>query len=476
MNDKTVSKHLINLEKNFASDNPVLLNATKAFHELDQLEYELGLLGEDDTTASKNTWWPVISVISSHASAKTKFINEYFASDTLLSGIQSAINKFTVLQHSNQPNSVTLPGTALDVDQRFPFYQISKKIEQKKAGEGERINSYLELKTVTNPRLKGKLFIDTPPVEFALANPVSNLLTQYSIEVSDLILVFTDIFNSDPHLINELTQHIIAHQDSNKFVYLIDQTNAELTPSNGAELVTNWQRRLAELGLNTGQFIILDKQNQSGFSEIDQRLANVDHDRSYRVLNSLDHSIREIGEVIMPEITEGISVWKDRCNFSTLLILGFIVTLMLFAEINIGFFAFFLDPIIGPLIIITLTTVMVPLHLLISKVQAKFIVKRLDDRQKELHILENLSEIFEKSLTPWRMLLPITTPVGWNKATKARLAQLSDKAKGLVQTLNDNFTTYNAIVTNDEPVSAPQPSVLDPELPGAFSSQSGFDN
>ena len=53
MTEKTASKYLINLEKHFANDNPVLLKSAKVFHELDQIEFELGLISNDETTANK---------------------------------------------------------------------------------------------------------------------------------------------------------------------------------------------------------------------------------------------------------------------------------------------------------------------------------------------------------------------------------------------------------------------------------------
>jgi phage-related tail protein len=86
---------------------------------------------------------------------------------------------------------------------------------------------------------------------------------------------------------------------------------------------------------------------------------------------------------------------------------------------------------------------MVPLHLLISKLQAKLIINKLNERQKELHLMENLAGLFEKNITFARMLMPTTEPAGWNKKIKARLRQLTDKAKELVQSLNDNFGSYN---------------------------------
>jgi hypothetical protein len=241
-----------------------------------------------------------------------------------------------------------------------------------------------------------------------------------------------------------------VHQDSNKFVYLIDEPIATLNPAKTNEIISLWQRKLSALGLNTGQFIVLpnqqiniNPQNQADFTEIDQRLANVAYDRTYRVLDSLEKNIRQIDNVVMPEVKKGIVLWIERVNVSSLIVLGFIATVAVFAEIQIGILDFLIDPIIGPILISVLVAVMVPIHLLISRLQAKLIINKLNDRQKELHLMENLANIFEKNLTLTRMLLPITEPVGWNKKTKARLAQLSENTKELVQSLNDSFSTYN---------------------------------
>jgi len=450
MTEKTASKYLSNLEKQFANDNPVLLKASKIFQELDQIEYDLGLIEPDETTACKYSWWPIVSLIGGNSTAKSRFINAYFGSEQLLSGIQASSHKFTVLLHSSQPNSATLLGSALDVDPRYPFYQISSKIERQQEGEGSRINAYLELKTIQSERLKGKLFIDAPNIVTSLTTPVISLLTKHTIENADLVLVFTDAFEQESPLVHELIQHIINYQDANKFVYLIDEPTANLSISNSSAIISLWQRKLSELGINTGQFIVLpNPQNvvnlsQSGyFAEIDLRLANVEHDRSYRILDSLEKSIHDIENVVIPEVTKGIALWKDRSNLSTLVVLSFIATLAIFAEIQIGILEFLIDPIIGPILLVALIAVMVPVHLLISRMQAKLIIQKLNARQKELHLMENLDDMFEKSLTFVRMILPTTEPVGWNKKTRARLSQLTEKAQELVQALNDHFSNYN---------------------------------
>jgi hypothetical protein len=442
MTDKTVSKYLLNLEKHFTNDNPTLLKAAKIFHELDQLEYDLGLLEEDDTTASRGSWWPIVSLIGGNSTAKSKFINNYLGTDQLTSGIQTAAHKFTVLLHNNQPNSVTLPGTALDVDHRYPFYQISQKIEQKQKGEGSRINAYLELKTIHSEHLKGKLFVDAPNMSASQISPIDALLTKHVIENSDLVLVFTDVFETKTPLVNELIQLIITHQDANKFIFIVEQAAAFMTPANSHDIIAAAQRQLFDLGINAGQFIALSSQ-QTDFAEIDQRMANVAHDRSYRVLNGLERSIYDLQEVVIAEVRKDIAVWKERTNMSTLIILGFVAFLAVLIEVEVGLLEFLINPIIGPIIVISLIAIMLPLHLMISRLQAKFIIKRLTVRQKQLNLTENLANLFEKNLTIGRILLPVSEPVGWNKKTKARLSQILEKTKQLVQSLNDDFGSYD---------------------------------
>lgn len=452
MTEKTVSKYLSNLEKYFASDSPILQKTAKVFHELDQLEYDLGLIGADDTTATKSSWWPIITLIGGASNAKSKFMNAYFGSDLQLTGLQTSHNKFSVLLHNNQTSPTNLPGTALDVDHRFPFYQISRKLEQLQPGEGSRINAYLELKTLPSDHLKGRLFIEAPGISATPVNPVTAFLVTYAIENSDTVFVFTDTFETPSPLLDELIAQIKLHQDTNKLIYLIDAP-AALNAARTGEIISSWQRRLADLGISSGQFMILPSQDtgfipQPGkvdFSLIDQRLANVGYDRTYRILQTLESNIAEIENVVVPEVKKGIATWKDRANMSSLLVLSLFIVLALFAEINTGIvLATLIDPILGPISLLVLIAIMTPIHLIFSRLHAKLIIAQLNNRQKELHLLENLAGMFEKNLTFSRMMLPVSEPAQWNKKTKARLSQLTSKTKDLVQSLNDTFSAYNA--------------------------------
>lgn len=443
MAEKTVSKHLINLEKHFSASNPILQKACKTFHELDQLEYDLGLINNEETTARKSSWWPIVSLIGGFSSAKSEFINRYLSTN-----LHSSNHKFTVHQYTPQANNATLPGTALDADHRLPFYLISQKIEQTTQGEGNKLNAYLELKTVNSERLKGKLFIDTPVLSASGENSVHTLLTQHILNMSDLVLVFTDLFDAPTELIQDSVNEIISQQDTNKFVFVIDHSEISLDENKTNEIIASWKRRLAELKIHTGQFIVLSDSNAS-ITDIDQRLANIENDRTYRVLHSLEKSIRDINGVIIPEVETLLVTWKDRINMSTFVILGFIVSLLLFAEITMGIVQILFDPIIGPAFILVIIAVLTPIHLMMAKVHAKIIIGRLHDRQKKLNLLENISGLFEQGLTFWRIILPINEPIGKSKKTQKRINSLVEQTKDMVQALNDQFSYHH----HEEPYS-----------------------
>lgn len=444
MAEKTVSKHLMSLEKHFALTQPALQRASRVFHELDQIEYELGLIEMDETSARKISWWPIVSLIGGNSPTKNNFLSHYLGSNLQSPVVHTSSHKFTVLQHTPQTTQVTLPGTALDVDYRLPFYQISDKIEQHIKGEGSKINGYLELKTLHSDSLKGKLFIDTPSYTATYHSPAQMLLTEHVLDISDLIFVFTDLFEAEEPVNEELIKSIISHQDSNKFVYIIDRSDMSLDAHKTNEVINAWQKKLAQLGLDTGEFIVLSEsennQDFSGIAAIEQRMANVENDRSYRVLHALEKNIRAIDDEIMPLVQAALIQWKERVHMTTLIITGFLVSLTLFAEISIGILDLILDPIVGPLSLVTLIGILIPAHIFNSKVHAKFISKELTIQQKQLNLTENIAALFEKSLSFWRILLPITEPVGSNRKMRAKLAHLLEKNKEIIQSLNDGFS------------------------------------
>lgn len=443
MADKSVSKYLSAIEKQFAATDPVLQKAVKIFQSLDELEFDLGLIDQEETTARRSTWWPVVSTVGGYAPAKSDFLARYLGAT-----IASARHKFTVLQYTSQPTSATLPGTAVDADHRLPFYQIGRALDQIVAGESGKLNSYLELITVASAKLKGRLVIDTPVLSPSVESDAMAMLRKHVIEISDLVLVFTDLFEADPAYNQATIEQIVQHQDTNKFVFVVDHSEILLDPVKSQEIVAAWQRRLAEFGIFSGQFLVL---SQSGNTQlIDQRLNNLSNDRSYRVLASLDSSIRAVDDVVFDEVEQALDTWKERCNATTLIIVSFIMMLAIFAEIAVGILDFLFDPILGPIIIALLLTVLVPMHLVVSRVYAKLSTNQLLKRQKQLVLAEDLAGLFGKSLSFWRTVLPITTPVGKNKKTRRKLNDLREQSKDLVQALNDQYSHSSQVAAFNE--------------------------
>ena len=478
MADKTISKHLVNLENYFADTQPILKKAGAIFHRLDDFEYTLGLLDESESTACKSSWWPVVSLIGGASQIKNDFIEHYLGSKPNHSSAYAAHHKFTVLQYTPQKTEVTLPGVALDVDHKLPFYQISHKIEQNLKGEGGKINTHLELKTSNSDKLIGKLFIDTPPLTED-SGDVQKFLMKHVLEISDASFIFTDIFDSEPLVIQELLDELIIRQDTHNLVYVVDHSDMSLDIAKSNEIINSWQQRLANLGLNTGHYVVLsdsDDVRLDGIRAIDERLENVEYHRTYRVLRNLEQSIRDVEEVIIPEVSTVLIQWKERSNVTTLIVMGFIVTLMLFAEITMGGIILnsIIDPIIGPIFLAVLILFFVPLHIVVSKIHAKFLLKSLYERQKKLVLIENLAGLFEKSLSFTRMLFPIKEPFGNSRKNRKKLKALIEQTQELVQSLNESFselslaprvmTPRQAEPHAPEPPPQPKPTVSAPPV------------
>ena len=461
MAEKSANKFLLYLEKHLANQNPALLEASSVYRELDQIVYDLGLIDDDDSMAIKISWWPIISVFATPTAGAEKFINQYLKTNLLDAERQLPRNKFTILHYSSKELPVTLPGTALDGDTRFPFYQISSKIEQIKKGEGGYINSHLEMKTADSAALQGKLIVVAANFTSEPQNPVVDYLNQFIVHRSDLVLVFFDAAKPDlGDLRDSLTRFIsesVKEQELNKVLFVINQRGSASNPVD-PEI---WKKQLHEFGLQSGQFVVLHEApeqnkliaqmsgsyqaasgNDAEMKKIHHRIEHINVESAYRILNSLQHSIDEIDDQVIPEVQKAIKTWKERSNFTSGLILSFFVFLILIGEISgFGLLDLFLDPFLAPISVAVIVVIMVPLHLLVSKMQAKFVIKDLEKKKKEQGLLENPAGLFEKGMTFWRIMLPIKEPVGWNKQTRAQLLKLQARVKRLVQSLNDNFSS-----------------------------------
>ena len=440
--EKTVSSSLHQLELQLADKNPALLQAFRLYHELDQVAYDLGLIGMDDSLANKTSWSPIITVIGDPSSGRNEFINRYL--DTATPAIDSFANhaQFTVLIHRPDTTPMALPGTAVDGDPRFPFYHISDRLEQIEKGESRHINTYLELTTNNSSQLKDKTIILAPGFAPNVKNNGVALLREHAATLSDLVFVFLDASKADleefrPALAPFLKMTTQSHNPG-KFIYVINQAQDTV---NTVDL-GSWKQQLSNLGLQSGQFFVLKQSTESNNQlAIEQKLANIDVESAYRILHTLEQHINEFDSVVIHEVKKAITLWKDRSHFTVIVVLSFIALTLVAGEIQFGLVAILLDPFVASIFLFLLVVTMIPFHIYSSKIHAKFIIKNLVERQTELGLMENLAALFERSLTFWRILLPYEQPVGWTKDVQETLDMIKTRAKGLVQSLNNTFNS-----------------------------------
>ena len=449
--EKPVSTSLQHVEQQLADKNPALLQAFRLYHELDQVAYELGLINMDDSLANKTSWSPIITVIGDPSSGRNEFINRYLGNTSLIQDFHSINAQFTVLIRRDDETPMTLPGTAVDGDPRFPFFHISERLDQLEQGESRNINSYLELKTNNSQNLRDKTIILAPGFSPNAKQEGVSLLRHHATELSDLVFIFFDA--SEPNLeayhatLTPFLKNIENSHNPSKFIYVINQPEDSST----AVDLGHWQQQLSHLGLQSGQFFIL-KQNAESTDQqaIEQKLANIDVESAYRILNTLEQHIEEFDSVVITEVRKATDLWKERSHFTIIVVLSFIALTLVAGEIQMGLVAVLLDPFIASIFFFLLIVILIPLHIYSSKIHAKFITKKLMERQTELGLIENLASLFNRGLTLWRILLPIREPIGWNKDVQETLSMIKTRAKGLVQSLNNSFNSGFRILSAEQ--------------------------
>ena len=440
--EKSVSSSLQHVELQLADKNPALLQAFRLYHELDQVAYDLGLIGMDDSLANKTSWSPVITVIGDASSGRNEFIDRYLANTIPVMDAHGINAEFTVLIHREGETPMALPGTAVDGDPRFPFFHISERLEQIEKGESRNINSYLDLKTNNSQNLKDKTIILAPGFSPNPKDEGIALIREHAIALSDQVFIFFDA--SQPSLEEYRTTLIpflkaaAKNHNPGKFIFVINQGAADQAPVD----LSSWKQQLNNLGLQTGQFFALNQNTQATDQKtIEQKLTNIDVESAYRILNTLEQHINEFDSVVIHEVKKAIILWKDRTHFTLIVVLSFIALTLVAGEIQMGLVAMLLDPFIASIFFFLLIVFLVPLHIYSSKVHARFISKKLAERQRELGLAENLPALFNKGLTLSRILFPVLEPVGWTKEIQDTLGMIKTRAQGLVQSLNNSFNS-----------------------------------
>ena len=467
--DKSIVKRFESLNSHLERENPVLIDAIGGFRKLDTIGYKTGLINTDESYAMKISWWPLVSMLGVFSAGKSSFINSYLGRDLQKTGNQAVDDKFTVVCYGEENAGRVLPGLALDADMRFPFYRISNEIEKVTTGEGRRIDAYLQLKVTDSEVVRGKILIDSPGFDADEQRNSTLKLTNHIMDISDLVLVFFDARHPEPGAMQDTLTHLVENtidrNDSNKFLFILNQIDTAAREDNTEEIVGAWQRALSQKGLTAGRFYTIynkdralpfddesvqqrfETKRDSDFAEIEDRIRQVEVERAYRIVGSMEKEAYSIRDEAIPAITRLKSLWSKRVLRFDAIILGLLAAGVFGVSIVTGaiggllsfILAAFTDPALMLMSFGGLAAVVALVHFGVRKLVTQYMSKRLDGTDDEPYV-----KAFRFNTRFYRSVFS-SQPVGWNSRSRKSIDEVLEHASDFVESLNDQFTNPSGL-------------------------------
>jgi len=443
------------------SENPVLVEVIDKYEMLDRLSRRVGLIGPDETYTSYISWWPMISVLGTFSAGKSTFINEYLGHKVQQSGNQAVDDKFTVVCYGNGEGVTTLPGLALDADPRFPFYNISHEVNKVDMGEGNRVNNYLQLKTLKSEHIKGKILIDSPGFDADSQRDAILRITSHIVEMSDLVLIFFDARHPEPGAMRDTLKHLVAttvgHRDANKVLYILNQIDTTASEDNLEDVIGSWQRALSSEGLISGNFYgifneaaavaitnevtydRLKKKKDTDTAAIYERMEKVSIERAYRIIKAIEDFASGIRDEKIPQLQEALQEWSRKVLWSDGIVSLILVLILMTLEVNFGLLSSPTGFMVGGGIFGVL--------LLASHIKARdFFARRLSRKWETKD--KQISKAIMHNTRWWRSILGFGGR-NWHSTTKKRLSSLMELTRESIQKLNDQFVSPSGTQKGD---------------------------
>ncbi len=461
---KRMQSRLERLQNHLETENPILVSVVGRYRQLDKISTKMGLIQADESYATQISWWPLVSILGTFSAGKSSFINSYLGLAVQNTGNQAVDDRFTVITYSGDQEVRTLPGIALDGDPRFPFYQISDDIENVTQGEGAKIDNYLQMKAVPSESVRGKILIDSPGFDADEQRKATLKLTDHIIDLSDLVLVLFDARHPEPGAMQDTLKHLVEgsqrRNDSSKFLFILNQIDTAAKDDNMEDIVGAWQKSLVQSGLNTGRFYVIFNndlatpvENQSvweryktksdaDYAEITKRMEDINVDRVYRIIGSMESLSNQIEQQAVPQIKVAMKRWRKRVILTDMvifipLIIGLVALAYWSDLINQDWFSQMQNnQVVGLSAIAGVAFPAYLLHLFIKKSLVNSVAKTLDTDAP----YGNVAAAFRKNTRWYRSLFRIN-PVGWGNGVRKKLDKIRNDIDQFVQTLNDRYTS-----------------------------------
>lgn len=488
------------LQQEMQQESPVLLAAVRNFRELDQLARRLGFFSQAESYTRNVPWWPIIAVLGTYSAGKSTFLNDYLGYALQLSGNQAVDDKFTVICFGKDSEVRALPALALDADPRFPFYKMSQEINASAAGEGRRMDAYLQLKTCPSEVARGRIFIDSPGFDADDQRTAVLRITEHIVDLSDMVLVFFDARHPEAGSMRDTLEHLvektITRSDTTKFLYILNHLDATAQEDNAEQVVAAWQRGLAQKGLTAGRFYhiysrsaaapIADPQvraryeamRETDYTEIDSRIQQIRVGQAYRIVGSLAGTATELEQSVIPQVRVLLDNWRTQVlRWDGLLVGASIVLVGLLAWVGLG-------DILGEMIggswgwmigLACVTGACGYVHWQVRRrVRGKVIATfrrnytaqhSRNSSRTQAEYVENIVSAFQRS-TCWYRSIFQKEPAAWNARARALIETIRAETDRYVQQLNDMYTNPSG-VTQSQALKEPEVGVSTQSAPAS---------
>ncbi len=458
----TLEERYKRLKQHLADENPLLLDITEQYMVLDKIAHKRGLLAEDESYTSHISWWPLISVLGTFSAGKSTFINDYIKEKVQTSGNQAVDDKFTALCYGKGSEVTTLPGMALDADPRFPFYNVSEEVNNVQQGEGDRVNQYLQLKTVKSNALKGKIIIDSPGFDADSQRDTILKLTHHIVDMSDLVLIFFDARHPEPgamrDTLDQLVKTAMSHSDADKVLYVLNQIDTTAQEDNLEDVIGAWQRAMAQKGLISGSFYTiyneqsmthiddeavkerLKKKKDTDMARIMHRIDKVGTERAYRIIRSLEDIAKKLKNEQFVTLKQELQIWTRNVVWGDMavgtLLLGGLAALELQTNLLSGS-STMLAIAFGSVALLSLYS-----HFSFRKFFSNRAANKFSQENPDMQ------RAIKRNTRWWRSIFGPTLK-GWGEKEGQALDTLVEKSKISIQNLNDQFISPSGKSNSD---------------------------
>jgi hypothetical protein len=481
--EQRITQRLRDLKRRLKQENPILENVVDSFRELDRISRRLGFFDREESHANRTSWWPLISILGVYSSGKSSFVNHYLGYPLQATGNQAVDDKFTVICFTDERRVRVLPGLALDADPRFPFYRVSRAIDDVAHGEGRRIDAYLQLKTCPSEKLRGKILIDSPGFDADAQRTSTLRITDHIIDLSDLVLVFFDARHPESGSMRDTLEHLvrraIGRPDSNKFLYVLNQIDATAAGDNSEEVFAAWQRALAQSGLTAGCSYAIyipersapianaatreryEGKRDANLQAIFQRIEQVGVERAYRILGMLEQTANMLEKDVVPRLQRFLSDWRRMTLWVEGTVFGGALALFLAvtiyggywegASLRLPFWNALADyPAIRFFLLGSFALAACYGHFSVRNWVGERVARRMSADPTVNEFQPNYMRAFRKN-SRWFRSIFRRHPAGWGDRAAHSLARVTDDSQRYVQKLNDMYANPSGELSPPEP-------------------------